>query len=153
MSHSMVQAKIHDLTVTGKIVPEAGATIIQSGLCYPKTTVTTLTSGATVTYTAAQILGGLITDTISAGCAATLPAPASIVAAINGAVVGTSFDVVIKNTAASAITITVTANGASTIVGTATITQNNSKMFKGIISNVTPGSEAVAFYSLGMAAF
>lgn len=147
------QETIGELTVTDKVKMQTGKPIIGGTLAFPLTTVTTLTSGATVTYTAAQILGGLITDTISAGCAATLPAPASIVAAIHGAVVGTSFDVVIKNTAASAIAITVTANGASTIVGTATISQNNSKMFKGIISNVTPGAEAVAFYSLGAAAF
>lgn len=147
------QENIGELTVTDKLKLDAGKPIIGGTLAFPLTTVTTLTSGATVTYTAAQILGGLITDTISAGCAATLPAPAAIVAAIPGAVVGTSFDTVIKNTAASAITITVTANGASTIVGTATIAQNNSKMFKGIISNITPGSEAVAFYSLGAAAF
>lgn len=147
------QATIGELTITDKIKVESGKPVILGALAFPKTTVTTLTSGATVTYTAAQVLGGLITDTISAGCAATLPAPASIVAAIPGATVGTSFDVVIKNTAASAIAITVTANGSSTIVGTATISQNNSKMFKAIISNVTPGAEAVAFYSLGAAAF
>lgn len=122
----------------------------QGGL-FTKSLVTPLASGATVTYSTDQVLGGVITDVITAACAATLPTPAAIVAAIPGCVVGTTFELIIRNLAASAITITVTANGASTIAGTATIAQNTARTFKAIVTNVTPGSEAVVFTSVASA--
>jgi hypothetical protein len=123
------------------------------GNCFDTTTVSTLTSGATVTYTAAQVINGVIKDTVSAGCAATLPTPKTIVTAIPNCKVGTSFEVTILNSSAGANTITVTANGSSTIVGTATIAQNNCKTFKAVVTNVTSGSEAVVFYSYGTIVF
>lgn len=146
------QSTVGEITVTDKIKVSSGRPVIGGTIAYPKVTVTTLTSGATVTYTAAQVLGGMIKDTISAGCAATLPAPAAIVAAIPGCVVGTSFDFDVLNTAASAIVITITANGSSTVVGTATINQANNKRIKAVVTNITAGAEAVAFYMLGSSA-
>ena len=126
--------------------------VIQGMNTFPKCTLTSLTSAATVTYSAAQVVNGFISDAVSAACAATLPAPANIVAAIPGCVVGTSFEFILKNAASGAFTITLTASGASTIVGTATVDQNNTRRFKAIVTNITGSSEAVVFYSLGSAA-
>lgn len=127
----------------------AAKSLVQGMNSFPLLTFTALTSAAAVSYTAAYLLGGFISDHISEACAATLDAPAAIVAAIPGCAVGTSFRVVIKNAADTAVTITLTANGASTIVGTATIAQNYTKEFLAIVTNITGGSEAVVFYSLG----
>ncbi len=130
------------------VVTDAKA-VIQGMNSFPKLTVTTLTSAATVALSAAQVIGGLIVDTVSEANAATLPAPADIVAAIPNCKVGTSFLLIYKNAASGAYTITVTANGASTIVGTATIEQNNTKIFQAVVTNITASSEAVVFYSVG----
>ena len=149
MSSSIIKGTAGDVTVTDKIRMNLGRPIIKGALAFPLMNRAVLTSGATVTYTAAQVLGGMIIDTITANCAATLPTPASIVAGVPGAIVGTSFEIDILNTAASAIVITVTANGASTVVGTATINQANNKRIRAVITNVGLGTEAVVFYMLG----
>ena len=130
------------------VVTDAKA-VIQGMNSFPKVTVTSLTSAATVGLTAAQVIGGFIIDAVSEANAATLPAPAGIVAAIPNCKVGTSFLLTYKNAASGAYTITVTANGASTIVGTATIGQNNTKVFQAVVTNITGSSEAVVFYSVG----
>lgn len=130
------------------VVTDAKA-VIQGMNAFPKVTVTSLTSAAAVTLTAAQVIGGMIIDTVSEANAATLPVPADIVAAIPNCKVGTSFDLVYKNAAGGAYTITVTANGSSTIVGTATIVQNNTKIFRAVVTNITGAAEAVVFYSVG----
>ena len=147
------QLVVGELTVTDSIIMLGAKPFVQSALAMQSLTPTVLTSGATVTLTAAQVLSGLISDTISAPSAATLPTPASIVTAIPGAKVGTSFDLVIRNSALSAIAITLTANGSSTISGTATIAQNNAKTFRAVVTGVTPGAESVIFYSLGTSVF
>jgi hypothetical protein len=116
----------------------------------PRTAVTTEATAAAVTFTAAQILGGLILrDPAGAARADLLPAPADIVAAIPGCVVGSSFEFTIRNTADANETITLTANGDSTVSGTATIAQNNSKRFLAVVTNIGSGTEAVTVYSLG----
>jgi hypothetical protein len=130
------------------VVTDAKA-VIQGMNSFPKVTVTSLTSAATVALSAAQVIGGFIIDAVSEANAATLPAPADIVAAIPNCKVGTSFLLTYKNAASGAYTITVTANGASTIVGTATIAQNNTKVFQAVVTNITGSSEAVVFYSVG----
>lgn len=130
------------------VVTDAKA-VIQGMNSFPKVTVTSLTSAATVALSAAQVIGGFIIDAVSEANAATLPAPADIVAAIPNCKVGTSFLLTYKNAASGAYTITVTANGASTIVGTATIEQNNTKVFQAVITNITSAAEAVVFYSVG----
>lgn len=130
------------------VVTDAKA-VVQGMNNFPLLTLTSLTSAAAVTLTAAQVIGGLISDAVSEANAATLPAPADIVAAIPNCKVGTSFMLVYKNASSGAFTITVTANGSSTIVGTATIAQNNTKIFMAKVTNITGLSEAVEFYSVG----
>ena len=116
-------------------------------------TVSTVTTAGVVTFTAAQILGGVILrDPNGAGRSDVFPTAANLLAALKGAKVGTSFNVHIRNTADAAETITMQTNTGTTISGTATIAQNNAKTFRGVFTNVT-NSPAVVFYSLGTVVF
>lgn len=114
---------------------------------------TEATAGA-VTFTAAQILGGIILrDPAGAGRADLLPTATAILTALNDqfgqtkAVVGTSFEFTIRNTADAAETITVTTNTGLTLSGTMTIAQNNSKRFLAVVTGLS--TPAVTVYSLG----
>lgn len=119
-------------------------------LAYPLFAVATEATAAAVTFTVTQVLGGLILrDPNGAGRADLLPTAAALVAAINGAEIGTGFEFTIRNTADAAETITVTTNTGLTLSGTMTIAQNNSKRFAVVLTNVTAGSEAATVYSLG----
>lgn len=114
------------------------------------TTVTTDATADVVTYTAAELLGGLILRDPAGGNRSDVsPTAALIVAAIAGAIVGSSFEFMIRNTADAAETITLTAGVGVTLSGTMTIAQNNSKRFLAVCTNVTAESEAVTIYSLG----
>lgn len=107
------------------------------------------TAGA-VTYTAAQLLDGLIArDPAGAARADSTPTATQIVAAIKGCKVGDSFEFTIRNTADAAETITLTAGAGVTISGTATVAQNNSKRFLVLVTNTV--APAVTIYSLGTA--
>lgn len=118
------------------------------GNVFKKTTVTTSTTAGAVTYTAAQILGGLILrDPNGSGRSDVTPTATLIVAAIPDAKVGSSFEFTIRNTADAAETITVTAGTGVTLSGTMTIAQNNTKRFLAVVTSVT--SPAVTVYSLG----
>jgi hypothetical protein len=113
-------------------------------------TVTDSTTAGAVTYTAAGLLGGLITrDPNGSGRSDVTPTAALLVAAVPGATVGDSFEFTIRNTADAAETITVTAGSGATLSGTMTIAQNNSKRFLVRLDNVTSGAEAYTVYSLG----
>lgn len=114
------------------------------------TTVTTDSTAGAKTYTAAELVGGMILrDPNGAGRSDVTPTAALIVAAIAGAIVGSSFEFTIRNTADAAETITLTAGSGVTLSGTMTIAQNNSKRFRAVCTNVGPGTEAVTIYSLG----
>ena len=111
-----------------------------------KSTVSTIETADVVTYTAAQLLGGLILrDPAGAGRADVTPTAALIIAAITQAGVGSSFEFTIRNTANDAETITVTAGTDVTLSGTMTIAQNNSKRFLCVVTSATE----VTIYSLG----
>jgi hypothetical protein len=128
---------------------------------------TEATVGA-VTYTVAQILGGLILrDPNGAGRADLVPTAAALLAAIKSGIpgvstggtngvpppVGTSFVFTIRNTADAAETITVTTNTGVTLSGTMTIAQNNSKEFLLVFTDVRDGNAAYTLYSLGTSVF
>lgn len=114
------------------------------------TTVTTDTTAGAKTYTAAELIGGLILrDPAGANRSDVTPTAALIVAGASGAIVGRSFEFTIRNTADAAETITVTAGAGVTLSGTMTIAQNNSKRFLAVLTNVGSGTEAVTIYSLG----
>jgi hypothetical protein len=125
-----------------------------SSLVYPQRTATTKTTAAAVTYTADEILGGLILrDPAGAARADLFPTAAEIIDALAGAVVGTSFEVDIRNTADAAETITMTTNTGLTLSGTMTIAQLNAKRFVFLVTDADEGDEAITVYSLGTATF
>jgi hypothetical protein len=115
--------------------------------------ITTVTIDATVgvrTYTAAELIGGLILrDTNGASRADVSPSAAAIVAGFAGGIAGSSFEFTIRNTADAAEVITLTAGAGVTLSGTMTIAQNNSKRFLCRLDNVGSGTEAVTIYSIG----
>jgi len=113
-------------------------------------TVTTLATAGAATYTAAQLLGGLLLrDPAGASRSDVTPTAALLVAAIPGAVVGQSFEFQITNTADAAETITVTAGAGATLSGTMTVAQNASRRFLVVLTNVTAAAEAYTAYSVG----
>ena len=121
-----------------------------SGPAIPLAAPVTITTAAAVTLTAAQLLSILILrDPNGAARTDVLPTAALLVEAVAGAIVGSSFEFTIRNTADAAETITVSAGTGGTVSGTATIAQNNSKRFLVVLTNVTLGSEAYTAYSLG----
>lgn len=117
---------------------------------WQRATVTTINTAAAVTFSAAQLLGGMILrDPNGAARADLLDTAENIVAAIAGCEVGSCFEFTIRNTADAAETITVTTNTGLTLSGTMTIAQNNSKRFLAVVTNIGSGTEAVTVYSLG----
>ena len=117
------------------------------GYSVSNTTVVTKTNNTAITYTALEILGGLILRDPNGGARTDImPSAASLIAELDNAPVGTSFEFVIRNTADAAETITMggTPTGI-TYSGTMTIAQNNSRRFKVVIT----GPASATVYSLG----
>jgi hypothetical protein len=114
-------------------------------------TASALNTASNLAYTAAQILGGLVLrDCNGSNRADTLPTAAALVADLPGAVAGMAFDFALRNTSDAAETITATAPDASvTISGTATVAQNNTKLWRIVLTNVGAATEAYTAYSLG----
>src|SRR5690606_36260088 len=105
-----------------------------SGHIVKKTTVTTDATAGANTYTAAELLGGLILrDPAGEGRSDVTPTATQIVAAIPDCKVGDSFEFTIRNTADGNETITITAGAGVTLSGTMTIAQNNSKRFLAVV--------------------
>jgi len=124
------------------------------GLTYPTRTPATLSTAGALTYTAAQVLGGLILRDPNGGARADLlPTAAQIIAAMPSPVAGSSFEFEVRNTADAAEAITITTNTGLTLSGTMTIAQNNQKRFIAVVTTVTAGSEAVTVYSCGTVVF
>lgn len=112
-------------------------------------TVSTVTTAAAVTYTAAQLLGGMILrDPNGGGRSDVTPTAALLKAALPGVAAGTGFEFTIRNTADAAETITITAGTNVTLSGTMTIAQNNSKRFL-LVFNNTGTTPTATIYSLG----
>lgn len=127
---------------TGKIVATSALTRFFS--------VNTNTTASDQTYTAAQIIAGMILRDPNGGARQdTLPTAADLLAAIPGAIVGTGFEFVLRNTADANETITVAAGAGGTVSGTATVAQSNSKRFLVVLTNIGTGTEAYTAYSLG----
>ena len=109
---------------------------------------TTVSTDGNVTYTIAQMLGGIITrDGILANRVDAVDTAANIVAGIPGAVAGMSFEFVVNNNDDAS---TITVNGASTGVtyeGAATaLAAGDAWLFRAVLTNVTLASEAVTIY-------
>lgn len=115
------------------------------------TTVTTEATADAVTFTAAEIIGGLILRDPNGGARADLlPTATSIWDALKEHTgqdldAGVSFEFTVRNTADGAETITITTNTGLTLSGTMTIAQNNSKRFLVVCAS----RAAATVYSLG----
>jgi hypothetical protein len=109
------------------------------------------TAGAR-TYTAAEILGGIIVrDPNGASRSDVLPTAALLVAAIPGAAIGDIIDCLIINGADAAETITIGAGtgggfDANQVAASRLIGQNASKLMRIRLTNVTALSEAYVVY-------
>lgn len=107
-------------------------------------TILPLTVAAAATLTPAQTMTGMI---IYTGAAAnlTLPTAAALVDAIQGGMVGTSYELLVRATGAG--TVTMVAGAGGTINGTATVATANSRMYMFNLTNVTIGLEAYVVYA------
>jgi hypothetical protein len=113
-------------------------------------TASTITTADVVTYTAAQLLGGLILRDPNGGARSDVtPTAALIIAAMKQAGVGNAFEFTIRNDADASETITVTGGTDVTLSGTMTIAQNNMKRFLCLVT----ASTTVTIYSLGTIVF
>lgn len=123
--------------------------LLSEGRMYQGLTITTDTTAGAKTWTAAQILGGyLLRDPNGGARSDVFPTAATIIDAIPFREVGTSFMFMIKNTANASETITMTAGAGISITGTATIAQNNTKIFLARVASIG-ATDSVAIYSIG----
>lgn len=117
-----------------------------AGTLIGETTVTVEATADVHTYTAAELIGGMILrDCAGAGRADPTDTAVNIIAAIAQAGIGNSFEFSIVNTSDGAETITLTAGVGVTASGTMTIAQNGIKKFLCLITSAT----TVTIYSLG----
>jgi hypothetical protein len=136
---SSAEDDLISVDLIGPFIPSLGILI---GL----TTVTTEATAGAHTYTAAELLGGLILRDCAGGARSDpTDTAANIIAAMVQAGVGDSFEFTIRNTSDAAETITVTAGTGVTLSGTMTIAQNNSKRFLCVVT----ASTTVTIYSQG----
>lgn len=141
------------MALANRNTPERISTLL-SALPKPKTSVVTYANAANNTLVVGDLLGGMIDRDCNGGARTdTLPTAAQIVAAIPGADVGQTLDVLVRNTTGSAVSITIAAGAGGTTKGTMTIAQLNLKFLRIRLTNVTPGSEAYDLYSLGTLVF
>jgi len=111
------------------------------------------TGTSPVAMTLAQLLQGLLpVDCQSAGTFTT-PTAAAIVAGINGCQVGQAFDLDVINYGAATLTIGlgtgVTKTTIATVAAVLTLATLTSKRLRFVVTNVTPGSEAVTIWAFG----
>ena len=119
---------------------------LTEGLAVENFTVSTITAASAATFTAAQLLGGLILRDPAGGSRADkVPTASDLLAALNKVTTGARFTFTIRNTADAAETITLTTNTGATLSGTMTVAQNNSKTFRVVVTSPT----AYTVYSLG----
>jgi hypothetical protein len=142
-------------TARGMVVEAAGAeddlcsVVLFSPLARNKggrvSQMTVTAKTATVTLTAAELLGGFIDGTPTGAATYTLPTGTLMAAALNQAGVGNAIEFTVKNSAGGAHTITVASGTGGTDKGTMTVAQNNSKRFLLIMT----GAATYDCYSLG----
>lgn len=103
-------------------------------------------AASTVTLTAAQFVNASYRVTSGTTSAITTPTAAQIVGALKQAQAGSAFDFVLVNGGSG--TATVTAGAGVTTVGTISPTTGKNQLYKGIVTNSAPGSEAVTLIAL-----
>jgi hypothetical protein len=125
-----------------------------ASLVFPLIVPATYNTAGAVTLTTDQVLGGLLLRDGNGGARTdTLPDAGPLAEAIQGCMVGTSFQFHVRNTSSTAIAITIAVGAGGTASGTMTIAQSNGKTFMVVFTNVTVGSEAYTVYSLGTVTF
>lgn len=111
-----------------------------SSLVYPKVTATakTVSSGTstTPTWTAADLLSGLIVVNCDDAGTATFPTATLLNAAINGVSVGTSFQVLIRNTGDSTLTVAAGTGGTLATGNTNTVLTVQTRGFLFVVTGV-----------------
>lgn len=100
-----------------------------------------LPAAANSTPTTAQLANGTFDNSAATGVnTMTLPTAANMVAALNGAVVGTSFVFYVIGDAGSALTVAAGTGGSTS--GSMSVSALTSGCFRVRLTNVTSGSEA-----------
>jgi len=114
-------------------------------------TVTSITTTTNQTYTAAQLEGGLILrDPNGSNRTDGTPTAAQIVAAIDGAAVGSSIRFHVRNDSDGGETVTLNAGTGVTLSPTTiTVQDGEAKELVAVCTNVTASTEAVTIYELG----
>lgn len=125
-----------------------GALTSPAGYLCEKGDVAIDATAGNVTYTAAELLGGYILRDPAGGARTDVtPTATEILAQIKGPQIGSFFHFILKNTADGNETITLSAGTGVTVTGTATIAQNNTKIFRVVVTAVA--TPAVVVYSVG----
>ena len=117
--------------------------------CMPQIVPVTIATAGNVTYTPAQVLSGFIIRDANGGARTdTLPTAVAMVEAVQGAMVGTSFEFEMRNTAGTAVAVTLAAGAGGTLSpASPTVAQANSRTFLFNFTNVTIGQEAYTVYA------
>jgi hypothetical protein len=106
---------------------------------------------AAAVLTPQQLLQGFVIYNAAGAANLTLPSASALVDAIQGAMVGTSFEVEVRSAGAGGATVVAGAGG--NISGTAAVATLNSKTFLVNLTNVTLGSETYTVYAKGAGTF
>lgn len=108
-------------------------------------------TGATPTLTAAQMVNGFIDlTTQTTSQTATTDTATNLVALIPNLQVGSSFDLMVKNSYPAAGALATLAGGSGvTIDGATVIPAGSFVIYKGVVTNATAGAYAVTLYSAG----
>jgi len=130
--------------------------IASGNFTFPSTSTSSLTllaaSDGNTTLTAAQSVNSLVTMTPSAQNNVTTATAAQIVTQLGtGAAVGTSFNITLRNQAASTHPMTLVAGTGVTLDSdnTNTVAATKTRVFVGRVTNAGSGSEAITIYSMG----
>ena len=121
-------------------------------------TVSNLVGAGAQTLTAAEIVGGFIIGTPTAAANYTTDTAKNIIAAIQGAQLGSAIQFTLRNKAAAADTITLVGGTGVTINAgdTATVAQSNQKTFLAVVTALPDAygnGSAVTIYSMGTVVF
>lgn len=115
--------------------------------------VAALAAATSITFTADQILGGMIRYDPSGGTSnATMPTAALLIAAIGDkAEVGMSFDFDLVHSGSTSEVVTLVAGTGNTLLpATIAFDGLEAVRMRALLTNVTAASEAVTYYSLGL---
>jgi hypothetical protein len=110
---------------------------------------TAIATAGPVTYTAAQIMSGwIMRDCAGAARTDTLPSASSLVNAIQGCMVNTSFQFEVRNTSGGAFAVTLAAGTGVTLNPASTsVAQSSTRTYTVIFTNITAGQEAYTVYA------